>query len=108
LPSTVGARVRRAAADAFRAVGVRDYGRVDVRLSTAGVPYVVDVNPNCDLSPHAGMARAAAGVGIDYAALCGLLVRYALRRRASNGRAGAGPRANHGTTASRSGAPGPL
>lgn len=81
LPNGLAARVRRVAAEAFRAVGVRDYGRVDVRLSSAGLPYVVDVNPNCDLSPHAGMARAAAGVGIDYPALCGLLVRYALRRR---------------------------
>ena len=83
LPSAVAARVRRAAAEAFRAVGVRDYGRVDVRLAVTGVPYVVDVNPNCDLSPHAGMARAAAAVGIDYDDLVGLLVRYALRRRRS-------------------------
>jgi D-alanine-D-alanine ligase len=81
LPTAIAARVRRVAADAFRAVGVRDYGRVDVRLASSGVPYVVDVNPNCDLSPHAGMARAAAGVGIDFTALCGLLVRYGLRRR---------------------------
>jgi D-alanine-D-alanine ligase len=80
LPNAVAARVRRAAAEAFRAVGVRDYGRVDVRLAHTGVPYVVDVNPNCDLSPHAGMARAAAAVGIDYGAFVGLLVRYALRR----------------------------
>jgi D-alanine-D-alanine ligase len=83
LPNAVAARVRRVAADAFRAVGVRDYGRVDVRLAASGVPYVVDVNPNCDLSPHAGMARAAAAVGIDYDDLAGLLVRYALRRRRS-------------------------
>jgi D-alanine-D-alanine ligase len=81
LPNGVAARVRRAAADAFRAVGVRDYGRVDVRLAANGVPYVVDVNPNCDLSSSAGMARAAAAVGIEYGALVGLLVRYALRRR---------------------------
>ena len=33
LPDAVAARVRRVAADAFRAVGVRDYGRVDVRLA---------------------------------------------------------------------------
>jgi D-alanine-D-alanine ligase len=81
LPNGVAARVRRAAAEAFRAVGVRDYGRVDVRLAASGVPFVVDVNPNCDLSSTAGMARAAAAVGIDYGALVGLLVRYALRRR---------------------------
>jgi D-alanine-D-alanine ligase len=60
---------------------MRDYGRIDVRLSTAGIPFVVDVNPNCDLSRHAGMARAAAAVGIDYPSLAKLLVRYALRRR---------------------------
>jgi len=83
LPGAIAARVRRVAGEAFRAVGVRDYGRVDVRLASTGIPYVVDVNPNCDLSPNAGMARAAAAVGIDYGALVGLLVRYALRRRAS-------------------------
>jgi D-alanine-D-alanine ligase len=81
LPPATAARVRRVAVEAFRALGMRDYGRVDVRLSAAGIPYVVDVNPNCDLSQHAGMARAAAAVGIDYAALAKLLVRYALRRR---------------------------
>jgi D-alanine-D-alanine ligase len=87
LPNTLAARVRRVASEAFRAVGVRDYGRVDVRLAPSGTPYVVDVNPNCDLSPQAGMARAAAAVGIDYTALAGLLVRYALRRRGSLRRA---------------------
>ena len=86
LPTNLAARVRRAAVDAFRAVGVRDYGRVDIRLAANGIPYVIDVNPNCDLSRYAGMARAAAGVGIDYSALVKLLVRYALRRRARNGR----------------------
>jgi D-alanine-D-alanine ligase len=83
LPNALAARVRRVASEAFRAVGVRDYGRVDVRLAPNGIPYVVDVNPNCDLSPSAGIARAAAVVGIDFAALIRLLVRYALRRRRS-------------------------
>jgi D-alanine-D-alanine ligase len=81
LPSNVAARVRRVAVEAFRAIGMRDYGRIDVRLAPSGVPYVIDVNPNCDLSPHAGMARAASAVGMDYSALVKLLVRYALRRR---------------------------
>jgi D-alanine-D-alanine ligase len=81
LPPAVAARVRRVAVEAFRALGMRDYGRVDVRLSATGIPYVVDVNPNCDLSQHAGMARAAGAVGMDYATLAKLLVRYALRRR---------------------------
>jgi D-alanine-D-alanine ligase len=81
LPPTLAARVRRAATEACRAVGVRDYGRVDIRIASTGIPYVIDVNPNCDLSPDAGYARAAESVGIDYPALMRLLVRYALRRR---------------------------
>ena len=79
--------LRRAATEACRAVGVRDYGRVDIRLSATGVPFVIDVNPNCDLSPDAGYARAAQSVGIDYPALMRLLVRYALRRRKGVGNA---------------------
>jgi D-alanine-D-alanine ligase len=81
LPSATAARIRRVATEAFRAVGVRDYGRVDVRVTPAGMPYVIDVNPNCDLSPDAGFARTAASVGIDYSALVRMLVRYAIRRK---------------------------
>jgi D-alanine-D-alanine ligase len=87
VPSAIAARMRRAATEACRAVGVRDYGRVDIRLSGSGIPYVIDVNPNCDLSPDAGYARAAQSVGIDYPALLRLLVRYALRRRKGVGSA---------------------
>ena len=83
----IAARLRRAATEACRAVGVRDYGRVDIRLSNTGIPYVIDVNPNCDLSADAGYARAAHSVGIDYPALTRLLVRYALRRRKGVGNA---------------------
>ncbi len=81
LPPGVAARVRKAALEAFRALGLRDYGRVDIRLDENNTPYVVDVNPNCDLSQSAGMARAANAVGIDYGALVRLLVRYASRRK---------------------------
>jgi len=87
VPPAVAARLRRAATEACRAVGVRDYGRVDIRLSPTGIPYVIDVNPNCDLSPDAGYARAAHSVGIDFPALTRLLVRYALRRRKGVGSA---------------------
>jgi D-alanine-D-alanine ligase len=87
VPPAVAARMRKAATEACRAVGVRDYGRVDIRLSSSGIPYVIDVNPNCDLSPDAGYARAAQSVGIEYAALMRLLVRYALRRKKGVGSA---------------------
>ncbi|HSQ66512.1 MAG TPA: D-alanine--D-alanine ligase [Polyangiaceae bacterium] len=82
LPDADAARVRRVALDAFHAVGLRDYGRIDIRLDAKGTPFVVDVNPNCDLSPDAGLARAAAGVGMAYAELISLLVSWAIDRRA--------------------------
>jgi D-alanine-D-alanine ligase len=81
LTPAVAARVRRVALDAFKALGMRDYGRVDIRLAPSGVPFVIDVNPNCDLARTGGMACAAAAIGIDYASLVKLLVRYALKRR---------------------------
>ncbi len=83
LPNALAARVRRVALQAFRSLGLRDYGRVDVRLD-GGVPLVIDVNPNCDLSPVAGLARAAAGVGMAYHELVAVLVRWALGRRQAN------------------------
>ena len=66
---------------AFAALDCRDYGRVDLRLDARGDCYVIDVNPNCDLHPGAGFARAAAAAGIDFADLALHLVDLALERR---------------------------
>jgi D-alanine-D-alanine ligase len=82
LPERLADRLRRVASGAFRALGLRDYGRVDMRVSASGIPYVIDVNPNCDLSQDAGFARAANAVGIDYAELAKRLVGYAISRGA--------------------------
>lgn len=74
------ARIERAALAAFEALDCRDYGRVDIRLAADGTPYVIDVNPNCDLSPTAGFARAAARGGWSYPALARELIEVARRR----------------------------
>lgn len=57
------AAVVSAAQAAWRTVGARGYLRVDVRLDAAGRPKVLDVNPNSELSPGAGICRAAAEAG---------------------------------------------
>ena len=80
LPAPVHARVVDAAQSAFAALGCRDYGRVDLRLTPEGEPYVIDINPNCDLHPQSGYARSAASAGMDYAALGARLVEVALER----------------------------
>ncbi|MBL9019792.1 MAG: D-alanine--D-alanine ligase [Myxococcales bacterium] len=58
--------VARAAWDAH---GLRDYARVDLRIDQAGQPWVIDVNPNPDISPDAGVARSAAVAGMSYVQL---------------------------------------
>ncbi|HEY8156161.1 MAG TPA: ATP-grasp domain-containing protein [Myxococcota bacterium] len=63
---------------AWRALDLRGYGRVDLRLTGEGGMIVVDVNPNPDLAPHHEMALAAARAGIDYTSLIGWLVDQAL------------------------------
>lgn len=65
---------------AFRAVGGRGYGRVDMRLDEAGLPCVLEVNCNPCLDEGMGLARAAEKAGIDYPHLLQLVVRAALER----------------------------
>jgi D-alanine-D-alanine ligase len=76
------AAVEATARAAYRALGLRDYGRVDLRVDAAGAPWVIDVNPNCDLSPDAGFPRAARAAGISYPQLIDRIARIALQRLA--------------------------
>lgn len=54
---------------AWRAVARRGYGRVDLRADALGVLHVLDVNPNADLAPSAGLARMAHVAGWSYTEL---------------------------------------
>jgi D-alanine-D-alanine ligase len=74
------AAVERIARDAWAALGLRDYGRIDLRVDGAGVPWVIDINPNPDISPDAGVARAARLAGLSYSQLIARLAEYAHRR----------------------------
>jgi D-alanine-D-alanine ligase len=65
---------------AFKAIGLRDYGRVDIRLDERSRPFVIDVNPNPDISRDSGFARALVAAGIEYEEFIALLITWAADR----------------------------
>ena len=80
LAEAVAERTRAAAMGAYRALRLRDYGRIDIRLRD-GVPYVVDVNANCDITIDGGFAKTARVAGYDYGQMASRIVRWAAHRR---------------------------
>jgi D-alanine-D-alanine ligase len=80
LPDELRAKLQRVALDAYRALRVRDYGRVDLRLTETGDIYVIEVNASCYLEQTGEFATAAAAAGLDYPALIQAIVEHALRR----------------------------
>lgn len=83
--------LERVCGQAYRVLGCRDYARLDIRLQEKATPgcgqrktertfYVLDVNPNADISIDASMACAAEMAGLSYGQLGSLIVRLAARR----------------------------
>jgi D-alanine-D-alanine ligase len=74
------ARLQKAALAAYRALRVRDYGRVDFRVTDTGEIYVIEVNASCYLERASEFATAARAAGIEYDELIGRIVQLALER----------------------------
>lgn len=80
LPDELRARLQKVAVDAFRALRVRDYGRVDLRLTDTGDIYVLEVNASCYLERSSEYAMSAAAAGLDYPRLIEKIVNLTLER----------------------------
>jgi len=81
LDSGIKKKIEEIALKAFNVLGCRDYARVDVRLAKDGTPYVIEVNPNPDVSSDSGFARAAAATGKNYSELLFTITNFALQRK---------------------------
>jgi len=64
---------------AYEVFNCRDYGRIDLR-SVNGQMYVLDINPNADVSPDTSLALAAESAGLSYGMVASRLVHLAAAR----------------------------
>jgi D-alanine-D-alanine ligase len=82
LDQELATRMQRVAVEAFHALRLRDYARIDLRVSPAGEIYVIEVNPNCYLERQSEFASAAKKFGLEYEALIARIAELALARYA--------------------------
>jgi D-alanine-D-alanine ligase len=85
IPDELRARLHKVSLDAYRALRVRDYGRVDLRVADTGDIYVLEVNASCYLEKNDEFAMAAREAGISYDELIGRIVDAAVSRARRDG-----------------------
>ena len=84
LPDEIREEAERMALQCVQAVGTRDYSRVDMRLSKDDNKlYVLEVNPNPDLTEGAGFMRSAKHAGYSYKKTLKMIVDFAYERKQS-------------------------
>lgn len=74
-------RIQNAALGAFKAIGGRDYARVDVMVGKNGEPIVLEVNTLPGMTETSLLPKAAAAAGMNYAELCQRMIDLALARK---------------------------
>ena len=82
VPDEIRIEAEKIALQCVRAVGTRDYSRVDMRLSKDDNKlYVLEVNPNPDLQEEAGFMRSAKHAGYSYKKTLKMIVDFAYERK---------------------------
>jgi D-alanine-D-alanine ligase len=73
-------KIQRVAIDAFQALRLRDYSRIDLRVTADEEIFVIEANPNCYLEKNSEFARAALKSGLEYPALIARILELASAR----------------------------
>lgn len=75
------ARVEEIVLRTYRVFECRDYARVDLRIDAHDQPYVVDVNPNPDITADGGFIGACRAAGYTYGLAISNIIQMAVARR---------------------------
>jgi D-alanine-D-alanine ligase len=70
LPEAQERAIQEQALVAFRLIGCRGWGRVDVMVDSAGAAYLLEVNTVPGMTDHSLVPMAARASGLDFDALC--------------------------------------
>jgi len=73
-------RIKSTALRAFKALGCRDWCRMEMRLGRDGTLYVLELNPIAGIDPSYWLPKAARAAGLSYEALVNKILDYALER----------------------------
>lgn len=73
-------KLKHTAISAFKIMGTRDYARVDMRVTSDEEVYVLEVNPNPDLTEGAGFMRSAHAAGLSYGQALKKIIMLAYER----------------------------
>jgi D-alanine-D-alanine ligase len=68
------------ALQAYRLIGCKDYARVDFRVKASGKPYILEINPNPEISTNAGFAGCLGSANVLFEDFIVRLVRHAMNR----------------------------
>ena len=81
LPRRILRKVEQVAIDAYDVLGLRDYARLDIRLDRQGKPYVLEANPNPDLTEGVSYMESAEAAGLAFGETLERIVQFSLRRK---------------------------
>ncbi|BDQ02631.1 ATP-grasp domain-containing protein [Ignavibacterium sp.] len=84
LPKKIELKAKEIAVKAFKIMGARDYARIDMRLSKDNKLYVLEVNPNPDLTEDAGFMRSSKAAGYSYVKTLKKIITLAYKRGKQN------------------------
>jgi D-alanine-D-alanine ligase len=80
LSPEVTQQLQQAALDAFRAVGCRDYSRIDIMVTEDGQPVILEINTLPGMTETSLLPKAAAAAGMSYEQLCQKMIDLALEK----------------------------